>query len=53
MLPQDNNPDLTLEDEQMEAAAELSDMIDIQALAEEIFRLLKRELSLENERRGR
>ncbi len=27
--------------------------IDIQSLAEEVFRLLKKELQLENERRGR
>jgi hypothetical protein len=27
--------------------------IDLQALAEEIFRLLKKDLAIENERRGR
>ena len=37
------------------AASDLeeTEAIDLQALAEEIMRLLKRELMIENERRGR
>ena len=49
MFPQEDYPE-NIDEEELE---EWEDLIDLQALAEEIFRLLKNELQLENERRGR
>jgi hypothetical protein len=49
MFAQESNPEITSEDE----IEDWEDLIDLEALAEEIFRLIKKELLLENERLGR
>lgn len=49
MLAQESYPEFTNEDE----IEDWEDLIDLEALAEEIFRLIKKELLLENERLGR